>query len=205
MDLFAYCQIENLDELAKENGIKVPRLRGYRLMAAEQRVTEEDIAEHLRDMEADVYNDAVRSSPPFHPNSCTFSYSDRTDELKKKYLIQEEVENEAVDGSKFTWRRTVGLKWDLVHGKARKRIKLALKQGRKNVLAQYNTFNKYVGRDDVLYIHARIGGQNWLNYGGGELEAMPWFIEKVDDWFDCTYCDIYARIAPPYGTGTDNG
>ena len=60
---------------------------------------------------------------------------------------------------------------------------------------QYRIFNKYVGRDDVLYIHARIGGANWAFYGGGELEKQPWFIEKVDDEYDNTYCDIYARIS----------
>lgn len=32
MDLGAYAQIEELEELAKLNGIQVPRLRGYRLM-----------------------------------------------------------------------------------------------------------------------------------------------------------------------------
>jgi len=31
MDLGAYVQIEDLDKIAKENGIVVPRLRGYRL------------------------------------------------------------------------------------------------------------------------------------------------------------------------------
>lgn len=28
MDLFAYAQIENIEEIAKENGIECPRLRG---------------------------------------------------------------------------------------------------------------------------------------------------------------------------------
>lgn len=34
MDLFAYTQIEDLEEIAKENGIECPRLRGYRLMSS---------------------------------------------------------------------------------------------------------------------------------------------------------------------------
>ena len=61
---------------------------------------------------------------------------------------------------------------------------------------QFETFNKYCGRDDVLYIHARIGGGNWPYYDGPELSKQPWFIEKVDDAFDSTYCDIYAKIKP---------
>ena len=36
MDLAAYLQIELFDEIAKKNGIQVPRLRGYRLMKAEK-------------------------------------------------------------------------------------------------------------------------------------------------------------------------
>ena len=46
----------------------------------------------------------------------------------------------------------------------------------------------------MLCIHARIGGGNWSYYDGPELSKQPWFIEKVDDAFDSTYCDIYAKI-----------
>ena len=35
MDLGAYANIEDLDEIAKKNNIEVPRLRGYRLMSEE--------------------------------------------------------------------------------------------------------------------------------------------------------------------------
>ena len=38
MDLGAYVQIEELEKIAKKNGIEVPRLRGYRLMSEEQPV-----------------------------------------------------------------------------------------------------------------------------------------------------------------------
>jgi hypothetical protein len=44
-------------------------------------------------------------------------------------------------------------------------------------------------------IHARIGGNNWEYYDGDETVATkPWFLEKVDDEFDSTYCDIYVRF-----------
>ena len=35
MDLYAYSQIEKLEELVKANGINLPRLRGYSLMSKE--------------------------------------------------------------------------------------------------------------------------------------------------------------------------
>lgn len=63
---------------------------------------------------------------------------------------------------------------------------------------QLEKFNSYGGRDDVLYIHARIGGGNWPYYRS-EVENQPWFIEKIDDYYDSTYCDIYARITPVQG------
>lgn len=106
MDLYAYAQIEKYSKIAEENGIEVPRLRGYRLMVEEDR-----------------------------------AFSDDDDSIPAQ------------------------------------------------------TFNKYVGRNDVLCIHARIGGGNWDDYRD-EVENEPWFIEKVDDDFDPTYCDIYARIKP---------
>ena len=57
-----------------------------------------------------------------------------------------------------------------------------------------DTFNKYAGRKDVLYVHARIGGNNWVFFGGQKVAEHPAFIERVDDWFDSTYCDIYLKV-----------
>ena len=105
MDLYAYSQIPRFTDLAKKNGIDVPRLRGYRLMSEEE--------------------------------------------------LMEDTKGEE----------------------------------------QYEVFNRYVGRPDVLMIHARIGGNNWEYYDGDNTVAKePWFLEKVDDCDDNTYCDIYARV-----------
>ena len=76
-----------------------------------------------------------------------------------------------------------------LHGKKRKKYKLALKHARK----QYGMFNKYVGKN-VLYVHARLGGSNWTYCGGSELEKHPLYLERVDDYFDSTYCDIYFKL-----------
>lgn len=42
MDLGAYAQIEELDQVMKDNGISVPRLRGLRLMVEEKPLTKEE-------------------------------------------------------------------------------------------------------------------------------------------------------------------
>ena len=86
------------------------------------------------------------------------------------------------------------IRWELLHGKRRKILKFAAKKRRKRAIEQYSSFNKYAGQSGVLYIHARIGGPNWNRYGGPDLEKTSWFIEKVDDCFDSTYCDIYAKV-----------
>lgn len=53
---------------------------------------------------------------------------------------------------------------------------------------QRTLWNRYVGKDDVLYIHSRCG-EGWRKYKDKE-----WFIDGCLDAFDPTYCDIYARI-----------
>ena len=64
---------------------------------------------------------------------------------------------------------------------------------------QMERFNYYCGQKNVYMIHARIGGvgeySNWEYYGGEEkIATQPWFLEKVDDDFDSTYCDIYVKL-----------
>ena len=190
MDLEAYAQIEHLSKIMEINGIEVPRLRGLRLMRYEPTVTEEDIQVFIQDINCWIYEKMCNSTPRFHPESNWVQFSSATKRLEEKYLIEEE--EVLPDGR--TYMKTVGFRWDLIHGKNRKRLKLALKHAEKRVREQMRVFNKYVGKEDVLYIHARIGGRNWAYYGGPELAKQPWFIEKVDDYFDSTYCDIYARI-----------
>lgn len=189
MDLEAYCNIEDLNEIAKKNNIYVPRLRGYRLMKNEEAYGHEHFTTAIKHH---VFSDALTSCPPFNPDSHCFEYSERTDKRLKKYGIFEKDENSPF--GKYSQYNLIDIKWNLIHGKARKRIKFALKKRTKGCWKQYDTWNKYCGRADVLYIHARIGGNNWNYYEGYKLEKEPWFLEKVDDYYDSTYCDIYARI-----------
>lgn len=85
-------------------------------------------------------------------------------------------------------------RWDRIHGFKRKKLKFEIKKRKRAITKQYETYNKYCGRNDILYIHARIGGGNWSYFGGDELKKNEWFLEKVDDAYDSTYCDIYAKI-----------
>lgn len=50
--------------------------------------------------------------------------------------------------------------------------------------------------DDILCVYARIGGLNWDCYEGDKLAKHPAFLEKVDDYFDSTYCNIFLKIDP---------
>ena len=176
MDLVAYTQIEDLEKIAKDNNIEVPRLRGYRLMKDEEPVSIDELKKIMKDCEIEICEDLCRAK--WDANSCGFEYSKRTDDICKRYINQ-----------------TIGkINWDKIHGKKRKILKFEIKKKQRRILEQFGTFNKYAGKENVLYIHARIGGGNWYYYGGDELTKQHWFLEKVDDFFDNTYCDIYALI-----------
>lgn len=110
-------------------------------------------------------------------------FSPRTDHRLATYLIFDER------------REVVGVRWDLLNRKQRNRIKLALKRSEKRIRAYYEMRNRYCGREDVFVVHARIGGNNWFDWKADQLVGkQPWFLEKVDDYFDRTYCDIYVLV-----------
>lgn len=163
MDLVAYSNIESLAELANRNGIDCPRLRGYRLMKEEKPVTDEFWKN----------DDSV---PFWTPNGDIYEFFWEADAKMLYYTY---------DSKK--------VRWDRIHGKKRKILKTAIHNKNVRYKRQYDMWNKYAGKDGILYIHARIGGGNWKTYYK-EIVDQPWFIEKVDDAFDDTYCDIYARI-----------
>lgn len=198
MDLEAFANIDRLDEIAKKNGICIPRTRGYRLMSEEQFVTEDEIKEMEKDMDCDVYERAVRLIPSFNFGCGWIEFSLETDRVAKKYLIKKRVSTGWNDenGVELYYNKTVGIRWDIIHGKKRKNLKFELKKARRRVRTQIETYNKYCGRDDILYIHAKIGSWAWREYSCDWIEAQPWFLEKVDDAHDSVYCDIYAKIDP---------
>ncbi len=186
MDLTAYIQIDGLEKIAKDNNIEVPRLRGYRLMKEEESVSEEEIKRLIKNCETRVCEDLCCSEPFWSGNADCFEYSAKTDYFRKYYLI------EGIDEEGF--KEYKGIRWDRIHGWKRKVLKFEIKKKSKRIREQLDMWNKYAGKENVLYIHARIGGGNWDYFGGNELMKEPWFLDRVDDCYDETYCDIYALI-----------
>ena len=182
MDLYAYAQIDELEEIMKANNIEVPRLRGLRLMSKE--TPEYNYVPN--NLEFDVLKDWVASD--FGRDKVFQVYSSWARELTERLSHVSKIDDDGDEVRKINW--------NMLGRKDKKYLKLEIKHRIKEYRKQFETFNKYCGRDDVLYIHARIGGGNWSYYDGPELSKQPWFIEKVDDAFDSTYCDIYAKIKP---------
>lgn len=178
MDLGAYAEIERWEKIAKDNGIYVPRLRGYRLMSDEIPFSNDRVIEIAMDAATGVCDNIVRTG-------CSYCWegSPAADRRARKYLVH--------DG----YKTPTDIKWSAVHGKLRRQLKFEVKKAVKLAKKQYDAWNRYCGRSDVLFIHARIGGENWPYYRKVVVN-QPWFIEKVDDTCDSTYCDIYARIEP---------
>lgn len=187
MDLWAYMQIEELEGVAKDNNIDVPRLRGYRLMKDEEPMPQEEINKMKKDCEIEVIKDLCEAEPFWNPNCSCFEFSYRTDCLKDFYLVKGKKEDGCIN--------YISVRWDRIHGWKRKIAKFQIKKQRQKIQNQYKIWNKYVGRKDVLYIHSRMGGSNWKNFEGKtELMKQSWFLDRVDDCFDDTYCDFYAKL-----------
>lgn len=190
MDLHAYAQMQALDSLVKANGIYVPRCRGYRLMKDEESVSQEKIDEMIRDQALQEAENIILIADFPVCQSCWREFSPMTDRRKRRYLIMEKKEN--------GWESPVAIRWDRFHGKARKRLKFAIKRAAKRVRAQYNLWNQYAGREDVLYVHARLGSTSWTDEETkSSVTRQPWCLAKVDDYWDTSYCDIYATIRIP--------
>ena len=180
MDLGAYVNIgdEEIEQIVKANNIDVPRLRGYRLMESEEVVDLKEIWDEQNDV--DCVECLCESCPFWNTKSYVSEWSWWTDYLKRYFLYRDK------DGNRH-------IRWDRIHGWKRKVLKTFIHNEKNRYLKQNKIWNKYVGRKDILYIHARIGGGNWRSYYQ-DVVNQPWFIEKVDDAFDSTYCDIYAKI-----------
>ena len=190
MDLGAYAQIDDLGKIMEDNGIDVPRLRGLRLMKDEKPVPDDELKTMAKVEGLRRCADLCRSLPPFSWNSCVSELSARTDALIEYYCVLPRYASGSINHCD-----PIDIRWDRVHGKKRKAFKYVIKKAKKEVYQQYEMWNKYAGRSDVLYIHCRLGAGNWDYYKGWDIiESQPWFLDKVEDNFDNTYMDIYAKI-----------
>ncbi len=187
MDLGAFCQIENLEQLMTDNNISIPRLRGLRLMNDEEPITKEEMDDLAKSYGLYACDNLCRCG--FRLNACWITMSAYTDMVAERYLEYEEH-----NGRKMH-TEPIYIKWDKVHGKKRKAFKYVLKQSKKRVYNQYKIWNTYCGRDDVLYIHCRLGAGNWSAYDCDNIiKSQSWFLDCVEDSFDRTYLDVYAKI-----------
>lgn len=183
MDLGAYVQIEELDKIVNTNGIRIPRVRGYRLMKDEEPVSKSDIEQMMKECEIYVVEKLCEAKPFWSVNPERWEISTYTDYVKNYFLIKNKN------------RDYIGIRWNRIHGWKRKLLKFAIKKQKRRIQEQYALWNKYAGQDNVLYIHSRMGGNNWKNYAEKEnLIRKTWFLDRVDDCFDSTYCDFYANL-----------
>ena len=181
MDLGAYAQIDDLGQIMTDNDIDIPRLRGLRLMKNEEPITRASMEDHWEYI--GVSNCETLCQNGFRVKASWCELSQRTDEIIDRYMIRNQD------------RHVIGIKWDKLHGKKRKAFKYVLRKARDRVMLQDRMFNKYCGRDDVLYIHARIGSGNWSEYNcDNSVKNQPWYLDCCEDAFDRTYVDIYAKI-----------
>lgn len=144
-------------------------------MRDEKIVTREQIDERIKHEILDIVKRIVEQNSL----NCWSSWKDDT---RNDILIRDEKRN------------VIDYRWEKIHGKKRKWIKFEIKKLKKNYNNQYALWNKFVGKN-VLYVHARLGGFNWRFYNGNEaISKHKDFLERCDDAWDSTYCDMYFEI-----------
>lgn len=167
-------------------GFDIPRLRGLRKMECIAPMTDAEYKQLIQRRRGDGYEYALAVRPKWTLKPRYSEYSSETRRMEKKFLIK--------DGY-----QTTGVRWGLIHGKRRKAVKYWGKYYTRHAKAQYDMWNRYAGRNDVMYISARIGTGNWSDFHWSQYTNEPWFIDAIDDTFDETYCDIYVKIDPKTG------
>lgn len=177
MDIGSYMQIDDLKYLLKENHIEIQRLRGLRLMKEEELISNEQLKKEVKEAKKDYAIEWLRQHSDSMWCSTNAQYCHH-----KSFICKT---NE--DGKK----EVIDVDFTKVHGEDRKHIKFIWKKIEAAYTNQYEMFNKYVGKN-VLYVHARQGGNNrdWYPID----TKHPMYLDDVDDAFDNTYCDIYYDL-----------
>ena len=178
MDLGAYIQIEDLENIAKKNGIVIPRCRGYRLMKEEEPVDEQTIQEITLSIFISEVQDIITEEKQYGITM----YRCMEDQEKLLYFVLDDT------------GCPIDVNMHNFHGKLRNKLKIRKHLIEKTVRRQWDMWNRYVGKDNILYIHAKQGRTNWSNTTWQNFQKKEWFLEAIDDSFDSCYCDIYAKI-----------
>ena len=182
MDLYAYSQIEDLNEVLEVNNIKISRLRGIRLMKNEEKVSQEEIESLVNEQKLD-------NAITWLQQKCWDCWDSSKADKKRKCFVYKTVPSEYREGE-FE-EKIIAIKWNKVRRKDRNRIKLENRADEKRIRTNLEMFNSYVGKD-VLYVHARQGGGNRDYY---PIDTKhPMYLSDCDDYFDSTYCDIYYDL-----------
>ena len=183
MDLGAYVQIADLDTLAKANGIEVNRLRGYRLMKDEEPV---DIAEICKDKEVEFCEELCRMK--WDPNSPWSSWGPDTDAYCRTYINNYDKRSEDGVECSVNWDAMLPEEQEILHSYIEKRLE--------QYRTQWELWNSFCGKANVLYIHARQGTSNWSETTFHNYEKEPWYLGGCNDAYDSSYCDMYAKVQP---------
>ena len=183
MDLKAYVQIEEYEKLLKQNNINIPRLRGIDPCVSMKPWPQEEYRREKESISSRTCENLCTAKPFWSCHPEYYSLDSWTDILREYYMFK--------SGDAVFYD---GIRWERIHGWKRKVLKTAIHNNIRKFERYVATWNKYCGCENVIRIHSRIGGGNWIYYGGPELSRQSWFIEKVDDYFDFTYCDIYVRV-----------
>ena len=184
MDLGAYVQIADLDKLAKVNGIsEINRLRGYRLMRDEEPV---DVEEICKKQEVEICKELCEMH--WNPNNPWVECSSTTKALCKKYINNYDKIYENYD--------SLSINWEVMTDQEKEILKDFMEKRFQHYREQWNLWNSFCGRNDVLYIHARQGTTNWSDTTFKDYEDKPWYLAGCNDAWDLSYCDMYAKIEP---------
>ena len=85
MDLGAYANIEDLQQLAEKNGIDMPRCRGYRLMKNEKPISNKEIEDIGNNNALDVINNKYFASEYLGSGIIATCFNEAYDRKRKKY------------------------------------------------------------------------------------------------------------------------
>jgi len=179
MDLEAYVNIPKFEKFVEEQGIKINRVRGYRLMKDEKPITKDEMYEIVEHNLPYILESILTRRYDPKLGFCYYAgYMSNNQE--KKYFIQVDEYEKKIN-------------WKNIHGKLRKKLKYEQKCLAKAVFTQWNMWNKFCG-ENILYIHAKQGIYNWSDTWRKDYENEEWYLDSCDDAFDNCYADIYAKI-----------